>query len=61
MSLCNTLISTPSTFSIWSGIIGKGTKIIHNKEWAYKHVDDSLFWSRIVDNTVPYYNIEALI
>ncbi len=61
MSLCDALISTPSTFSIWSGILGKNIKIIHNKEWASKQADNSLFWSKVVDNAVPYYNVEALL
>lgn len=62
MSLCNSLISTPSTFSIWSGILGHNIRIIHNKIWTYKQVDNNnLFWTKVAENAVPFYNIDKLI
>ena len=45
LSQCDILISSPSTFCICAGFIGKHKKIIHSKKWVKGRVDrEDGFW-----------------
>ena len=45
MSQCDIIISSPSTYCISAGFIGKEKKIIHSKEWLdYRVEEDDKFW-----------------
>ena len=45
MSECDYIISSPSTFCITAGFIGKQKKIIHSKEWVLERVEKKdKFW-----------------
>ena len=59
MTNCDGIISTPSTFSIWAGILGKKDKrIIHSKEWLdYKEEEKDPFWMNMRNNVNKYYQI----
>jgi len=58
MSQCDVLISSPSTFAIFAGILGKRKKIIHNKDWLNYAVEKKdMFWVRLSDTTNPYYRL----
>lgn len=58
LSQCDVLISSPSTFAIFAGILGKQKKIIHAKNWLDYAVDhDDTFWVKLKDTTNPYYTL----
>jgi len=58
MSQCDVLISTPSTFSIWGGILGKRKKIIHCQSWLdYIVARRDKFWVQLVSGGNEYYNL----
>lgn len=45
MSECDYIISSPSTFCISAGFVGKNKKIIHSKKWIESRVkEDDKFW-----------------
>tara|TARA_Y100001963_G_C6741248_1_gene429076 strand:+ start:579 stop:1298 length:720 start_codon:yes stop_codon:yes gene_type:complete len=45
MSECDYIISSPSTFGIAAGLIGKHKKIIHSKKWVLDRVSrEDKFW-----------------
>jgi hypothetical protein len=45
MSECDTIISSPSTFCISAGFVGKKKKIIHSKKWVTDRVNkEDKFW-----------------
>ena len=52
------LISSPSTFAIFAGILGKQKKVIHSKNWLDYAVDlNDTFWVRLSTTQNPYYSI----
>jgi hypothetical protein len=58
MSQCDVLISSPSTFAIFAGIIGKQKKIIHNKAWLdYATNRNDPFWVNLCQTDHPYYSL----
>jgi len=58
MSQCDILISSPSTFAIFAGCIGKSKKIIHNKDWlGYAVNRNDTFWVRLSKTSNPYYSL----
>jgi hypothetical protein len=45
MTECDYIISSPSTFCISAGFVGKEKKIIHSKKWIEQRVEaDDKFW-----------------
>ena len=45
MCNCDFIISSPSTFNICAGFIGKHKKIIHSNKWIQSRVnEDDMFW-----------------
>ncbi len=56
---CDGIISTPSTFSLWGGILGKKNKrIIHSKEWIEHRVkENDPFWIGMRNNINKFYKI----
>jgi len=56
---CDGIISTPSTFSLWGGILGKkNKKIIQSKEWIdYRIKENDPFWIGIRNNINKFYKI----
>lgn len=45
MTECDYIISSPSTFCISAGFVGKKKKIIHSKKWVEQRVEaDDKFW-----------------
>ena len=59
LSQCDVIISTPSTFSIWGGILGKKNKrIIHSKEWIdYRVGENDPFWVGMRNNINKFYKV----
>jgi len=58
MTQCDVLISSPSTFGIFAGVLGKRKKIIHSKEWVDYAVDrDDTFWVKLSETDNPYYSL----
>jgi len=46
MTECDYIISSPSTFCISAGFVGKNKKIIHSKDWIEKRVSvNDKFWT----------------
>lgn len=59
LSNCDYIISSPSTYAIVAGIMGKkDKKIIHAKQWINHCVEKGeSFWIDVSKNAVPYYVI----
>jgi len=58
MSKCNMIISSPSTFCIWAGILGPEKKIIHSKEWMnYRIENEDEFWKNLDSKKSITYNL----
>lgn len=58
ISQCDVLVSSPSTFAILAGAIGKSKKIIHSKEWLdYSISRDDKFWVDLARTNNPYYSL----
>lgn len=61
MSSCDYIISSPSTFCICSGFIGKKKKIIHSEKWIKSRVDvGDKFWVDLYGGGNSDYNIWKL-
>jgi len=62
MSECDYLISSPSTYCLSSGFIGKEKKIIHSKEWVLNRVEKSdMFWVNLYNGGNEDYKLWKLI
>ena len=62
MCECDYIISSPSTFCICAGFIGKEKRIIHNKEWVESRVSlNDKFWLDLYNGGNKDYNIWRLI
>ena len=62
MSECDYIISSPSTYSICAGFIGKQKKIIHSQEWVKERVDEGdKFWVDLYEGGNDDYKIWKLI
>jgi hypothetical protein len=58
MSQCDVVISSPSTFAILAGCIGKPKKIIHDKSWLDYAVNrNDIFWLKLSRTSNPYYSL----
>lgn len=58
LSQCDVLISSPSTFAIFAGCLGKPKKIIHEKDWLDSRVSaKDKFWVDLSRTKNPYYSI----
>lgn len=56
MTQSDILISSPSTFAIWAGILGKNKKIVHSKQWLdYAISQNDSFWVKLLKTDNPYY------
>lgn len=55
------LVSSPSTFAIWAGILGK-PKIVHSETWAASRVlVNDKFWVNLKNGGNKYYNVSQFI
>lgn len=63
LSQCDYMVSSPSTFAIVAGVLGKeNKKIIHNKSWVdYCVENDENFWVDIKESNLSYYHIMSLV
>ena len=62
MSECDWIISSPSTFCIASGFIGKNKKIIHSKEWIMNRINkNDKFWKDLYNGGNQNYSLWGLI
>lgn len=58
MSCCDIIISSPSTFSIWAGILGKRKKIIHSEKWIQNRIEENdKFWIDLNNTDNEIYRI----
>ena len=58
MTQCDVLISSPSTYAIFAGILGKKKKIIHSKKWLDYTIDrNNIFWTKLIETDNPYYSL----
>ena len=62
MSECDSIVSSPSTFAIAAGLIGKHKKIIHSKKWVTGRVAKAdKFWVDLYNGGNQDYSIWKLI
>lgn len=63
LSQCDYIVSSPSTYAIMAAIMGKeNKKIIHNRQWVeYCTQKGEAFWKEIKENSVPWYQVIALL
>ena len=62
MSECDYIISSPSTYCICAGFVGKKKKIIHSKNWVGDRVNnEDKFWIDLYDGGNEDYSIWRLI
>jgi hypothetical protein len=62
MSECDYIISSPSTFCISAGFIGKNKKIIHSREWVNERASSGdTFWADLLHGGNEDYNIWKLV
>ena len=62
MSLCDIIVSTPSTFSICAGFLGKRKYIIHNKKWVKERSDlNDKFWKDLYNGGNKNYSTDILL
>ena len=63
LSQCDWIISSPSTYAIMAGLIGKPHKcIIHAKQWVeYAVANGEAFWIDIQKHQVPYYDVVKIL
>lgn len=55
------LVSSPSTFSISAGFLGR-SKVIQSRKWVENRVlRDEWFWKKVADHSLPGYSIEAIL
>ena len=58
LSQCDAIISSPSTFAILAGCLGKNKKIIHAKSWLdYATAKNDLFWVKLKGTNNPFYSL----
>jgi hypothetical protein len=58
MTQCDVLISSPSTFAIFAGCLGKKKKIIHSKKWLeYSVQRNDIFWLKLLQTKNSYYSL----
>lgn len=58
LSQCDVIISSPSTFAILAGSIGKPKKIIHSQSWLdYAVGQQDRFWVQLLSTKNPYYSL----
>ncbi len=58
MSQCDILVSSPSTFAIFAGILGKNKKIIHAQGWLdYAVGRNDAFWVKLSDTKNSFYSL----
>jgi hypothetical protein len=62
MCYCDGIISSPSTFAICAGFIGKHKKIIHSEKWINSRVEvDDKFWVDLKNGGNEDYSLWRLI
>ena len=62
MSECDYIISSPSTFCISAGFIGKNKKIIHSHEWVVSRAElNDTFWEGLLHGGNEDYSIWKLV
>ena len=62
MSECDYIISSPSTFCICAGFIGRQKQIIHSKDWVeYRLSKDDKFWIDLNNGGNEDYSLYRLI
>lgn len=55
------VISSPSTFAVTAGFLGSGAAL-HSRDWVDARIDDGdLFWSRVRENSLNGYVVDAEI
>ena len=59
LSQCDVIVSSPSTFAIVAGAVGKiNKKIIHAKSWMdYSLYNNDIFWVQLTKTNNPYYSL----
>jgi len=56
------IVSTPSTFAIWSAILGNKPKVIQSSLWLQRKKENGdLFWSNMEEATNSYYDVFKFI
>jgi len=62
MADCDLIISSPSTFAICAGFMGKDKEIIHSEKWVNSRVNkNDLFWLKIKEGGNNNYKVKTLI
>ena len=56
------LINSPSTFSIWAGILGRNDAIIHNRDWVNSQAEvEDPFWQKLKNGGNFFYKASNFI
>ena len=62
MTECDYIISSPSTFCICAGFVGRHKKIIHSKKWLENRIkEDDKFWVDLYNGGNEDYSIWRLV
>lgn len=60
LSVCDYIVSSPSTFCIWAGILGGGVKIVHSEDWMNSQArENDRFWQQLLAGGGRYYRVWA--
>jgi len=60
LSVCDYIVSSPSTFCIWAGVLSEGAKIIHSDEWMEsRDRENDKFWQQLRSGGGRYYRLWA--
>ena len=58
LAFADYLISSPSTFAFWAGVLGKKKRIIHNKKWLdYNSEKKVKFWTDVRELNSHIYSV----
>lgn len=58
MATCDFLVSSPSTFCIWSGIVNSDAKIIHSSDWLARKISTGdRFWVDLAEKPSLFYRV----
>ena len=62
LAVCDYIVSSPSTFCIWAGILSEGARIIHSDEWMESQArENDRFWKQLCSGGGRYYRLWATV
>lgn len=62
LTLCDYIVSSPSTYSIWAGVLSVNSKIIHSQEWVQSQaVKGDKFWLQLLNGGSRFYKVWEMV